>query len=349
MAIAQPESDTVNFATAAKSLAGAIDRSFYLPAADYYREHAPGSAQEKPFSFLWPLCSMWEATHELGKVTGNFAMFDRVFAIVQKYHDPAPPAPGYASYVMSEGGGARFYDDNQWIGITAMDALARTGDSIWLPVATNIYRFMMTGYDTAGGGGLYWKEHDHTTKNTCSNAPGVLLAMQLYNTTRNRSYLDTALQLYNWTFANLRDSSGLYWDNVRLPSRTVDKRRYSYNTGTMLQANLYLYEATQNTKYLHEAQLMAKNASAFFLGGENFKDGFWFNAVLMRGYIHLMQHDKSPQYILQFKRILANALKNNMHESGIAGRQKPMDLVAQGGLLEMLARMAWLQREKLID
>jgi hypothetical protein len=45
---------------------------------------------------------------------------------------------------------------------------------------------MMTGFDTVSGSRLYWKEKDYTTKNTCSNGPEILVALQVYNATAKK-------------------------------------------------------------------------------------------------------------------------------------------------------------------
>ena len=123
---------------------------------------------------------------------------------------------------------------------------------------------MMTGYDTISGGGLYWKEGDKTTKNTCSNGPGILVALQLYKITNNKNYLDTALVLYNWVNAHLQSPQGVYYDNIKIPSLKIDSAVYTYNTGTMLQSNVLLYEITHDKKYLNEAERIAKAAKNFF-------------------------------------------------------------------------------------
>jgi hypothetical protein len=49
---------------------------------------------------------------------------------------------------MENRGGDRFYDDNQWIGISFMDVYNRTGKSQFLQTAKSIYQFILCGYDT---------------------------------------------------------------------------------------------------------------------------------------------------------------------------------------------------------
>lgn len=342
-------SQTNDYAFQMRELSKNIDKYFYIPNTNYYKENATPLPADKKVSYLWPLCAMFEAANEAGRITNNYAPFENIFSIITKYHNDLPPAPGYASYSEEFGGGTRFYDDNQWIGITAMDAYERTKNAKWLKVGKEIYRFMMTGYDTVSGGGLYWEEGNKKTKNTCSNGPGIILAMQLYKATKEKMYLDTALLLYAWVNKYLRTPEGLYQDNLRTRNFTVDKRIYSYNSGTMLQSNVYLYEATGNKKYLDEAIRIAESSAKHFYGEGMFRDNHWFNAVLLRGYQHLLKYNKDIKYITIFKVAVDNAIQNDRSIRGLMGLHKEENLVGQGGMLEILARFAWLQKNKIIQ
>lgn len=326
-----------------KDLQRAIEKAFYDPAAGFYKETVVVEEGKNPYSYLWPLCGMIQAANEIEKASGEKGLVDKYVKIIQGYYDPAPPAPGYASYVMKLKGGDRFYDDNQWIGIAAMDAYSRSPKKEYLNLSREIYTYMMTGFDTVTGGGLYWQENKKTSKNTCSNGPGVLLALQLYGATRDKKFLDTALLLYNWVTEKLKAPNGLYYDNVRIKDNRVDKRMYSYNTGTMLQSALYLYEATKDKKYLSEAVAVADSAVVYFNGAGKFRDSYWFNAVLLRGYQHLLKHHADTKYIAAFKACVDEALRNNVNPLGVMGANKPMELVPQSGMLEILARFAWLE------
>ena len=263
--------------------------------------------------------------------------------IIQEYYDASPPAPGYASYIMKFKGGDRFYDDNQWIGIACMDAYFMDKKKSYLQTGKVIYKYMMTGFDTVLNGGLYWQENKKTSKNTCANGPGIILALQLYKATKDRSYLDTAILLYNWVNEKLKAPNGLYYDNFNVKTNKIGKAMFSYNTGTMLQSNVYLYEATKENKYLKEAVSIADSSLNYFYGTGKFRDSYWFNAVLLRGYQHLLQHKKDIKYIAAFKHCTDNALENNMNNLKLMGKDKTLDLVSQSGMLEILARLAWLE------
>jgi len=205
---------------------------------------------------------------------------------------------------------------------------------------------MMTGYDTVLGGGIYWKETSRSTKNTCSNGPGVIVALQMYQATKDRSYLDTGLEIFNWTNEKLKTPSGLFYDNISTKDGSISKAIFSYNTGTMLQSNIYLYECTGDKKYLNAATSIADSSLVFFYGNNRFRDSYWFNAVLLRGYQHLLKYNKDTRYIIGFKKCLDYALQNekNENELFINGRGSVRNLVEHGGMLEILARFAWLEK-----
>src|ERR1700754_852328 len=192
-----------------------IYQYFYDTSGRLFREHSPSRSNDKPHSYLWPLCAMIQAANEMERLQPAKKYMQPVMESIIQYRSTKAPVPGYDSYVVKEGGGDRFYDDNQWIGIAYMDAYKRNGDKKLLQHSEEIYRFMMSGFDTVAGGGLYWKEKDLTTKNTCSNGPGVLLALQLYQANKKQSYLDTAILLYDWTKEKLLSPDDVYYDNVK--------------------------------------------------------------------------------------------------------------------------------------
>ena len=322
----------------------AIRQNFYDPSSGFYKETTVVENGKNAFSYLWPVCGLIQAGNEIKKVDANDTLMQHIVSILPYYYDPAPPAPGYASYIMKFKGGDRFYDDNQWIGIASMDAYSRTKQASFLQTGKLIYQYMMTGYDTVLTGGLYWQETKKVSKNTCSNGPGIILALQLYESTHDQHYLDTALILYNWVNAKLKAPSGLYYDNIRL-NQTISTHPFSYNTGTMLQSAVYLYEITKDNKYLQQAVSIADSSVGYFLGSGKFRDSYWFNAVLLRGYQHLLLYKKDLKYILAFKNCVDNALQNDKNELGVMGRNKPLELVPQSGMLEILARFAWLEKQ----
>lgn len=335
------KSGDISYQKACFSLKTAIEQHFYDPQAGFYREHIHPQKDQNRFSYLWPLCALIQADNEIEKLTGDTGLVNKTLNIIQKYYDTTAPVPGYDSYIVNLGGGDKFYDDNQWIGLALMEAYFGNKDQKYLNISKQIYRFMMTGFDTVTGGGLYWKEGDYSSKNTCSNGPGILLALKLYKVTKQKKYLDTALLLYHWVNAKLKAPSGLYYDNIKTKTGKIDKHIYSYNTGTMLEANVYLYELTKDTAYLKKAIDLANVSSAYFLGKGKFRDGYWFNAVLLRAYQHLLKVNPNRKYINMFKKCVDHALTYDRNSNGLMGKDKIASLVDQAGMVEILARLSY--------
>jgi Glycosyl hydrolase family 76 len=321
-------------------LYGNIYKYFYDSTAKLFTETDQRQKDTKPFSYLWPLCALIQATNEVEGLTKKNVYMQPVIHAIDQYYSVKPPAPGYEAYIVSKGGDDRFYDDNQWIGIAYMDAYNRTKNEFFLKKSEEIYRFMMTGFNTRGGGGLYWKEHDSTTKNTCSNGPGILLALQLYKNTKQQNYLDTALLLYQWTNRQLLAAEGVYYDHIKFPSLTIDKRFYTYNTGTMLESNVLLFEITGNKNYLQEAKRLAIASLKQFYKNKRFPNHYWFNAVLLRGYLALYRHDENKHFINAMIADGERIWNKERDANNLIGEKQRKELIAQAAMIEIYARLA---------
>jgi hypothetical protein len=326
--------------THADTLWSSVNKHLYDPQTKLYYETTDRQKNENPHSYLWPLCGLIQAANELEAIHPGKSYMQPVITAINAYYDRKPPAPGYDSYVVSEKGGDRFYDDNQWIAIAYMDAWKRTKKKWYLEKATEIYKFMMTGFDTISGGGLYWKEGDKGGKNTCSNGPGVLVALQLYQATHQKTYLDTALLLYNWVNKYLQAPEGHYYDMIHVPSLKIDSAAYTYNAGTMLEASVKLYHITHDKHYLDAAQHIAAGSYAQFFRKGRFPYSYWFNAVLLRGYEALYAVDGNRQYINAMQEDAAKIWAEEKDENGMVGRKPTKDLLGQAGMIEIYARLA---------
>jgi predicted alpha-1,6-mannanase (GH76 family) len=304
-----------------------------------------GEQKENPHSWLWPLCALVQASNEMEVLNPKGNFLASVVKTIDQYYSKAAPAPAYQDYVTAERASSRFYDDNQWIAITYLDAYQRTGNKIYLDKSKEIYRFLLTGYDTAAGGGIYWKEGDKTTKNTCSNGPNILVSLQLYKITGDKKYMDTAMLIYDWTNKHLRSPDGVFYDAVKLPSMKIDSGLYTYNTGTMLQSNVLLYELTKNKKYLAAAKTIAKAGETHFYKNGKLPSHYWFNAVFLRGYLELYKVEKDKSRLQFIINDAERVWKDERDEQNLLGRENTKALLLQAGMLEIYARLANLNKE----
>lgn len=326
----------------------AIDSCLTDKPAKLFYETTDPAVNENKHSWLWPLCALLQAANEEDTLHPAQHRMQQVETAVDQYYSDKNNLPAYQDYVTRERASSRFYDDNQWLAIAYLDVFNRTHQHKYLDRALMINRFMMSGLDTVAGGGFYWKEGDHTTKNTCSNGPGILILLQMYRITHQHQYLDTALAVYAWANKYLQAGDGTYYDHIKLPSLHIGKAIYTYNTGTMLQANALLYLITKDKAYLDEAQRIARNGRArFFKNGRLPNGNYWFNAVMLRGYVELYQIDKNAEWINFWREDADRIWKEERNPAtNLVGPKPVKRLIDQAAMLEIYARLQQLSELK---
>ena len=332
-----------SYSTRIKLLNEGIKRKLSDTKTGLYLETTASIQKDNPHSWLWPLCALIQAANEMEilEPTGQYML--PVEQAIEQYYSTKPPFPAYQDYVIKERLSSRFYDDNQWIAITYLDAYQRTRKKHYLEKSKMICRFMLNGLDTVAGGGIYWKEGDFNTKNTCSNGPGVLVLLQLYKITKKKTYLTAALDIYQWTNKYLQAPTGIYYDNINTKNLKIGKAFYTYNTGTMLQANVLLYELTKNQKYLTEAKrIAAAGRSHFFKNGRLPKGNYWFNAVMLRGYQALFEIDKNSTWIDFFVQDGEAIWNTELDSNNMVGSKHVKNLLDQAAMIEIYARLQQL-------
>ncbi len=374
---AQKSTNNSNYEKATKSLS-IIEKLYGVADGKHlYRETYPfdnaynasylgGGENEKksnPYSYLWPFSGSLSAYTALLEKSNDPRIKAHIDKVVlpglENYYDKRQPV-AYASYVNSAPLSDRFYDDNIWLGIDFADLYLHTKEPAYLEKSKEIWTFVASGMDDKLGGGIYWCEQRKESKNTCSNAPAVVYLLKLYEATQEESYLKEAISLYDWTIKHLEDPADhLYWDNINLKGE-VQKTKYPYNTGQMIQAGALLYKLTKQEHFLKNAQASAKSALGYFFSAPATgtsksgaypilkKSDNWFIAIMLRGYIELYHQDNDKQFIEAFQANLNYAWKSMRDKNGLFGKDwssntKPSDqkwLLDQFAIAEMYARLA---------
>lgn len=317
------------------------------------------------FSYLWPYSGTFSAVNALFEATHDKKykklLDSRVLPGLEEYFDTQRVPNAYSSYIRTAPASDRFYDDNVWLGIDFTDTYQMTQEQKYLDKAQLIWKFIESGTDSILGGGIYWCEQKKESKNTCSNAPGSVLALKLFKATNDSSYFEKGKKLYEWTQRNLQDSADyLYFDNIRLDGK-IGKAKFAYNSGQMMQSAALLYQLTKNPIYLKDAQNIARECFNYFFADftpatneETFrmlkKGDIWFTAVMLRGFIELYQIDKDKTYINAFNKSLSYAWDNARDENGLfntdlSGKSKDQKkwLLTQAAMVEMYSRLAMIQ------
>ena len=250
----------------------AMQRFYYIQGSGLYAG--------EPFSYLWPFSQGLAATVSMANVPGlpvSFApeVHARLIGL-RNYLDTnnsgAPEGTYTSTLAAFDGtvapptgpGGAKYYDDNDWVGIELARIYKKTRNAGALGYAEGIMAFEMAGFSTdqslaCPGGIPFSNGAENTDRNTITTAPAAELAVQLYRITGNVQYLQFAETAYNWVRTCLLQSNGLYADHIR-PHGVVDPTFWSYNQGVMIGAGTLLYQSTGNAGYLYQARQTAQLA-----------------------------------------------------------------------------------------
>jgi Glycosyl hydrolase family 76 len=290
-----------------------MQRVYYIQGSGLY--------SGEPFSFLWPFSQAFAATVSMANIPALKSTFAHEIQArlvgLKSYLDlsnSGAPEGSFTSTLAAfdgtvappEGpGGAKYYDDNAWIGIELARIYKLTHNTAVLGSAEAIMAFEMAAWDTEPGiacpGGIpFSNSTENTERNTVTDAPTAELGVQLYRLTGNVQYLQFAEMAYEWVRNCLTQPNGLYGDHIK-PHGSVDPTEWSYNQGTMIGAGALLYQATGNGAYLYQARQTAAAALAYYnaerLGSENpFFVSVYFRNVL---YLDSVTHDPPGSRLVQ--------------------------------------------------
>jgi hypothetical protein len=283
----------------------AMQRFYYLQGSGLYTG--------EPFSFLWPFSQALAATVSMANIPGMKAPLlrevqARLFGL-QSYLDPNNSGASEGTFTSTlpafDGttapptgpGGAKYYDDNDWVGIELVRAYKLTRNASALASAEQIMAFEMAGWSAdptlpCPGGIPFSNIAENTDRNTVTNAPAAELAVQLYFVTANAAYLQFAQMAYEWVRHCLAQSSGLYADHIT-QAGVIEPMVWSYNQGTMIGAGTLLYQATRNAAFLYQARQTARASLAYFTPARLASEIPFFPSVYFRNLLYLdsVTHD----------------------------------------------------------
>lgn len=323
-----------------------------------------GDIKEKEVSFLWPFSGMFSATNALLDIPAlekkYLIYLDSLSYGYETYRDTVRKPIGYQAYPVRFEKSDRYYDDNGLVGIDYAEAFLKTKNPVYLKRAEEIFTFILSGWNDDLGGGITWLESHTDQKPACSNGMATLTALKLYKATNDSFYLNWGKRFYNWMHNNLRDSTGVYW-NDKKPNGKINYTQWTYNSGSMLEASVLLYHFTRDEKYLKEAEVVAAGTFKHFTEqnkNPNLKihiDLPWFVTVLFRGYESLYQINGDNKYIMAIIKSLDYAWANSRDKYGFVTHSwtpvaeeitKPKWLLDEACIAELYARISMLDIKK---
>ena len=149
-------------------------------------------------------------------------------------------------------------------------------------IAKNTYTEVRDQWDNLCGGGLYWARNRNDAqlnkavyKSTITNVEQILLGVRLFKITGDRSYLEHAIQVYDWLVgpSGLVTGDGVVMDGVRADAcQEFTPNQHSYNAGLFLGGAALLFEATKDAKYMQTISRVFNNYEKVFVQNNIFID-----------------------------------------------------------------------------
>ncbi len=234
--------------------------------------------QNLPFGFYASIWPSYQALNALNVTSWSAAsdactsvMESTIQAIDDNYWDESlPNLPG-----AFDQGPATFHsrsdlprlDDSLWMGLAIEQEYGRTKYPTLLHRAELIFRLATSNW--APQGGIYWEVtgRNNPSEAVVSNAPAVVLGIELFRETGNRNDLVWSERIMSWLSAHLRDpGSGLYDDSLtHHAGRTVLNRSvYTYNQGMVVGALAMLSSADPAMYPMSGAVELAERSLSYF-------------------------------------------------------------------------------------
>lgn len=211
-----------------------ITQEFRLESG-YYAEALQAGKRSNQIAFNWSVGVHLSALAASAKSDSSHrAELIRFADLAQTYWNPLGPVPGY-DVLPAPKPVDRYYDDNAWMVLALVETYKVTGETRFLDRAEASLKYVLSGEDDVLGGGIYWRESDKATKNTCSNAPSAAACLAMAKYRNRETYREKAEALYVWCQKNLQDPNDkLYWDNIDRSGK-IEKTKWSYNSALMLR------------------------------------------------------------------------------------------------------------------
>lgn len=340
------------------------------PTAGFFNENYPKESGDLNASFLWPYDGLMSGVALLNKLGYEVGYKDKIERYEAYFRNLS--VGGYGSQTDgSFGGGDRFYDDNSIIGLNLVEAYKQLKEEKYLARCKQIVQFLRSGEDDILGGAIWWCEgqknkpgNGDSNKPACANGYAQWFLLSYYEICPEAEKADVlafAKRLYAWERTNLLDSSDQTYWNDRNADGSINKTKWTYNSGAMIAAGTRLYHITGEKHYLDEAIATAKGAYGCFVKTRNGMGlGYplndpWFTVKLIRAYIELEPDFATcTEYIKVFTANLKYAWEHGRNQNGLfyedwSGQEinpaRDKGLLMQDAALESLAAIALYNKE----
>ncbi len=260
----------------AQTMVDSFNNAFYFTTSGrgYFRDSTDGGT-----TWFWGRANQMEMLVDLYEQTTNTAYLTQFSSLYN----------GFAYDYGTSWTWNAYNDDIMWMVIACSRAYQKTGNNTYRSVAKSNFDACYTrAWSTNGGGGLYWKYPDNSSKNACVNGPGAIAAYLIYQNYGDTNYLAKAESLYQWERAKLFNSGSGSIADYYGSDNAAHGGATSYNQGTFIGAANFL-------GYTNDAILAANyTRNSMGTGGQlpNYDENSDlgnFNAIFVRWMVRFMK------------------------------------------------------------
>ncbi len=245
------------------------------------------------------------------------------------------------------GSGDCFFDDNIWVARNYLRAYEIFGDEFYLEEAIRVNNWVRLGWNNELGG-LVWSENglsdsaseQHLERGLSANACGIMVNAMLSDYAEGQEkqdYMDWAEKFYNFCkkMQNKPDTYD-YWNGIHTviengvrKDGAINRVHYSYNSGSMILADLLMYDRTtdaaKKADYMDDAigtsaaakktfNMLDPGKAQLYYSGDP-----WFACILNEAYYELRNYteDRAEPYLKSFDNNAKYAFKNRDPETGL--------------------------------
>ena len=289
----------------------AFVRAYWVEEKAYFRRH---KGKAKPLDF-WFSAHAWDMLIDADRLFRTA----RTKTMVRRFYDSFMRR--HPDWRKNE-----YNDDILWWTIACTNAFVHTHERRYLQQAKSLFDHLASReIDSTLGGGIWWKNSEHKSKNACANFPAVITACNLNVLTHERPYLDTARSLYDWGRETFFDKkTGAVYDNVNLAGK-LTRWDFTYNVGTFIGSALRLHRATEAKNYfLDDAILAGRHFMTSLSRGGIVKpcgkgDGGAFHGVGFRYMAELVRRENGREVRAYFMRNAESAWANRRASDDLVG------------------------------
>lgn len=229
-----------------------------------------------------------------------------------------------------------FNDDIAWVCIGFTRLYNFTGNEKYLTIAKNNFDIMWARAYSPDvlGGGLWWKDDQKNTKNSCIQCPASIAACLIGKATNDDSYYEKAKEVMEWEFDVLfEEDTGKVYD-CKQTNGNYNYWASTYNQGTFVGACTLLHEKYGDQKYMDYAAKAVEygmtkldNKNGVLNGEASGADLIGFKGILTRWFYRYAKYtdDRSVLTWLQLNADTAFANRNKDDIVWTAWANKTLD------------------------